>query len=138
MRERDTPQPYEDPPARSGFGLGLHHVQLTLPPGDEELCRTFYVDVLGMTEVRKPPELAARGGLWVRADGLEIHLGVEEDFRPVSKGHPGILVADLDALAERLTDKGVRVVWDAAFPGFRRFYVDDCHGNRLEFLSPEA
>ncbi|MBW1599262.1 VOC family protein [Streptomyces sp. JJ38] len=117
--------------------MGLHHVQLTLPPGDEELCRTFYVDVLGMTEIRKPPELAARGGLWVRADGLEIHLGVEDDFRPARKGHPGILVADLDALAARLTDKGVVVAWDDAFPGRRRFYADDCHGNRLEFLGPE-
>ncbi|MEU1225907.1 VOC family protein [Streptomyces sp. NPDC005828] len=137
MSRRQEPLSYETTETTTPFGLGLHHVQLSLPPGEEEVCRRFYVDVLGMTEIRKPPVLAARGGLWVRSDALEIHLGVEEDFRPARKGHPGILVADLDGLAGRLTGQGVGVTWDDDFPGHRRFYVADCHGNRLEFLSPE-
>jgi catechol 2,3-dioxygenase-like lactoylglutathione lyase family enzyme len=86
----------------NNHGLGLHHVRLAIPPGTEDKARSFYVDVLGMTEVQKPPVLAARGGLWIRADKLEIHLGVEADFRPARKAHPGILVTDLDALATRL------------------------------------
>ncbi len=117
---------------------GLHHVQLALPPGGEDACRAFYVGVLGLTEVAKPPVLAARGGLWVRADELELHLGVEEDFRPQRKAHPGILVTDLDALAERLKRHGSPVAWDDAFPGMRRFYTEDPSGNRLEFLQPRA
>ncbi|MFJ6700928.1 VOC family protein [Streptomyces sp. NPDC091272] len=136
MTARQQAVPYDTAPATSPFGLGLHHVQLALPPGEEDKCRAFYVDVLGMTEVRKPPALAARGGLWVRTDGLEIHLGAEEDFRPARKAHPGILVADLDALAHRLEERGVQVTWDDDFPGRRRFYVADCHENRLEFLGP--
>ncbi|GAA0370388.1 VOC family protein [Microbispora corallina] len=122
----------------SPFGYGLHHVQLAIPPGSEDACRAFYVGVLGLTEIRKPPELAARGGLWVRADTLEIHLGVEEDFRPARKAHPGILVTGLDDLAARLVAAGVEVAWDAHFPGHRRFYAHDNVGNRLEFLSPET
>ncbi|MFI9598023.1 VOC family protein [Nonomuraea sp. NPDC052265] len=137
MNDRCPVQPYETTDAASAFGLGLHHVQLALPPGEEEACRRFYVDVLGMTEIQKPPVLAARGGLWVRSDALEIHLGVEEDFRSARKAHPGILVTDLDALARRLTDRGVEVTWDGNFPGHRRLYAFDCHGNRLEFLTPE-
>src|SRR5213082_3680821 len=126
-------QPY-DTEVPTEFGLGLHHVQLAVPPGSEDECRRFYVDVLGMTEVAKPPALATRGGLWVRADRLEIHLGVEPDFRPARKAHPGILVGDLDALAERLCAHGVEVTWDDNFPGYRRFYAFDNVGNRLEFL----
>ncbi|MFE0648293.1 VOC family protein [Streptomyces sp. NPDC059534] len=137
MSQRQRALPYDTAEATSAFGLGLHHVQLSLPPGEEEACRRFYVDVLGMTEIEKPPVLAARGGLWVRLDALEIHLGVEEDFRPARKGHPGILVADLDGLAERLTALGAKVTWDDNFPGHRRFYTTDCHENRLEFLCPE-
>jgi hypothetical protein len=76
------------------------------------------------------------GGVWVRADRLEIHLGVEEDFRPARKAHPGILVADLDRLAARLAERGVEVTWDDNFPGHGRFYAADNLGNRLEFLSP--
>ena len=118
-------------------GFALHHVQLALPPGGEDACRAFYVDALGMTEIPKPPVLAGRGGLWLRAGRLEIHLGVEEGFRPQLKAHPGILVDDLDALADRLGGAGIRLQWDDDFPGMRRFYCADNNGNRLEFLSPE-
>ena len=122
--------------ATTDVGYDLHHVQLALPPGGEDVCRAFYVEVLGMTEVAKPPVLAARGGLWLRTDRLELHLGVEEDFRPQHKAHPGIVVGDLDAVAARLERHGRPVSWDDDFPGMRRFYTEDDHGNRLEFLQP--
>jgi catechol 2,3-dioxygenase-like lactoylglutathione lyase family enzyme len=131
-------QPYESPAARTDVGYGLHHVQLALPPGGEDVCRAFYVGVLGMTEVQKPPVLAGRGGLWVRSDDLELHLGVEAGFRPQRKAHPGIVVADLDAVAERLVRHDRPVTWDDDFPGMRRLYTEDDHGNRLEFLQPRA
>jgi catechol 2,3-dioxygenase-like lactoylglutathione lyase family enzyme len=118
----------------SPYGYSLHHVQLALPPGAEDACRGFYVGILGMLEITKPPILAARGGLWVRADDLEIHLGVEQDFRPAKKAHPGIRVHDLTALAKHLTDLEVKVTWDDNFPGHLRFYAVDPVGNRLEFL----
>ncbi|MQA04411.1 MAG: glyoxalase [Streptosporangiales bacterium] len=119
----------------TAHGFQLHHVQLAIPPGGEDAARQFFVGVLGMTEVAKPPALAARGGLWVRADDLEIHCGVEPDFRPAVKAHPGIRVADLDALADRLHAHAIAVYWDDNFPGHRRFYAADPHGNRLEFLA---
>ncbi|MFG2430775.1 glyoxalase [Streptomyces sp. NPDC048590] len=120
-----------------GFSLGgLHHVQLAIPPGAEDLCREFWGEVLGMEEIEKPPVLAARGGCWFRGGGLEVHLGVEEDFRPNRKAHPGILVTSLDALARRLEDRGIPVTWDGEFPGHERFYASDELGNRLEFLEP--
>ncbi|MGA7689773.1 MAG: VOC family protein [Jiangellales bacterium] len=116
--------------------VGLHHVQLAIPPGGEDRCRSFWRDVLGMTEVAKPPVLAARGGCWFRGGGLEVHLGVDPDFAPAAKAHPGIVVADLRALAHRLERAGVPVLWDDAFPGFGRFYASDPFGNRLEFMQP--
>lgn len=89
-----------------------------------------------MTEIDKPPVLAARGGAWFRAGGVEPHLGVEEDFRPARKAHPGILVDDLDEIVGRLASAGQRTTWDGHFPGHRRIYVHDPFGNRLEFLQP--
>jgi catechol 2,3-dioxygenase-like lactoylglutathione lyase family enzyme len=116
--------------------VGIHHVQLAAPYGSEARMRGFYVGVLGLAEVAKPPVLAARGGVWFAAPGIEIHIGVEEDFRPARKAHPGILVRDLDAMAERLRVAGHEVRTDDLLPGFRRFYVDDPAGNRLEMLEP--
>jgi catechol 2,3-dioxygenase-like lactoylglutathione lyase family enzyme len=115
---------------------GLHHVQLAAPAGAEDRLRAFYGGLLGMTELTKPPELAARGGAWFRSGSAELHLGVEAEFRPARKAHPGLLVDDLDALAARLTAAGHAVRWDDLFPGHRRCYVDDPCGNRLELLEP--
>jgi len=120
----------------SDHGYALHHVQLAIPAGAEDECRAFYVGVLGMEEIAKPPALTARGGLWVRSGSLEIHLGVEAGFRPARKAHPGILVGGLEALAERLVAAGAEVVWDENFPAFRRFHTFDNVGNRLEFMTP--
>ena len=105
-----------------------------MPRDHEPQARAFFVDILGMTEVDKPPVLAARGGVWFRADQVELHLGVEDDFRPARKGHPGILVDDLDDVVARLTGAGQPVTPDDAFPGYRRIYAHDPFGNRLEFL----
>lgn len=52
------------------------------------------------------------------------------DFRPARKGHPGILVGDLDELVRRLAAAGQDIKWDEHFPGFRRVYAHDPFGNR--------
>ncbi|MFD8755699.1 VOC family protein [Kitasatospora sp. NPDC059577] len=116
----------------------LDHVQLDIPAGTEDRCRAFWSGVLGMTELPKPPVLAARGGCWFRGGGVEVHLGVVPDFRPSVKGHPGIQVGSLDALADHLAAHGHEVLWDTNVPGRRRFHAADPLGNRLEFLEPRA
>mgnify|MGYP000016917489 CR=1 FL=1 len=116
----------------------LHHMQLAMPQNAEQDARDFFVGVLGMIEIDKPPALAARGGAWFRAGAVELHLGVEEIFRPARKGHPGILVTDLDDVVRRLVEAGQTVSWDADFTGFRRVYAHDPFGNRLEFLESAA
>jgi len=116
----------------------IHHVQIACPPGSEERLRGFYVRVLGLAEKPKPPALAPRGGCWFAGHGIELHLGVEDDFRPARKAHPGLLWPDLDALAARLSEAGHPVRWaaDGEVPGLRRFHTEDPLGNRLEFLAP--
>jgi hypothetical protein len=67
--------------------------------------------------VPKPPVLAGRGGVWFRTPGIEIHIGVEDGFRPARKAHPGILVRDLDGMAERLRAAGHQARPDDLLPG---------------------
>ncbi|SDL05063.1 VOC family protein [Streptomyces indicus] len=116
--------------------IAVDHVQLAAPPGSEEALRRFYAGVLGMREIPKPPVLAARGGCWFEAGGVQLHLGIEEGFVPARKAHPGLRVRDIEAYGARLAGHGVRVTWDDTLPGHRRFYADDPVGNRLEFLEP--
>ncbi|MFI6474866.1 glyoxalase [Streptomyces sp. NPDC050516] len=119
----------------------LDHVQLAAPAGSEDVLRSFYLAALQMTEIPKPAGLARRGGCWfAAADGgrLEIHVGIEDGFRPPRKAHPAVRVTGLDALAARLEQHGAPVVWGVSLPTHRRFYTQDPVGNRLEFLEPMA
>ena len=123
--------------------MRLHHVQVACPPGGEDVARRFWVDGLGMTEVDKPADLAARGGCWFRAYDdsgevtAELHVGVEEPFAPARKAHPAFVVGDLDAVAARLRSLGFEVDESqrGTFPGHARLHTYDGHGNRVEVLT---
>jgi catechol 2,3-dioxygenase-like lactoylglutathione lyase family enzyme len=122
----------------SGGGrvVGVDHVQLAMPPGveAEAEAEAFYQGLLRIPRVPKPPELAVRGGCWFEAPGVRVHLGVEEDFRPARKAHPGLAVLDLDALVASLEAAGVGVRRVEEVPGRPQWYVDDPFGNRVELL----
>jgi ubiquinone/menaquinone biosynthesis C-methylase UbiE/catechol 2,3-dioxygenase-like lactoylglutathione lyase family enzyme len=118
--------------------LALDHVQLTMPRDAEEQARAFYGGALGLDEIPKPPALAARGGLWFRCGAQEVHLGVEDDFHPQHKGHPGLLVENLAATRARLEAAGAPIIPDDLLPGYERFYTADPFGNRVECLHPLA
>lgn len=114
--------------------VGLDHVQLAMPRGGEERARAFYVGVLGLKEVPKPADLAARGGCWFEGGGVSLHLGVEEPFAPARKAHPALLVRDLAALHSRLADNGVEFTRGSPLDGYVRGDVADPFGNRIELM----
>jgi catechol 2,3-dioxygenase-like lactoylglutathione lyase family enzyme len=112
----------------------LDHVQLAMPPGGEAKAREFYGRILNLREIEKPVQLQAKGGCWFAGDGLELHLGVQADFVPATKAHPGLRVADLDAARDHLQTAGIPIIDDDSGVAVRRFYVHDPFGNRLEFM----
>jgi catechol 2,3-dioxygenase-like lactoylglutathione lyase family enzyme len=117
---------------------GLDHVQLAMPRGAEAEARAFYLDVLGMTELPKPPNLAVRGGVWFSGGAAHVHLGVEADFRPARKAHPALLVNGLAELVARCEAAGHPPVNDEPLEGYNRVYVSDPFGNRIELMEPTA
>ena len=113
--------------------IGIDHVQVAAPPGCEAEARAFYGGLLGLEELPKPEPLRAPGGVWFRAGGQELHVGVEEPFAPARKAHPGLVVDDLDAFEGVLAAAGVRLDRDTSIAGATRGHVADPFGNRLEF-----
>ena len=113
--------------------IGIDHVQLAMPAGGEDAAREFYARLLGIPEVPKPPRLAKRGGAWFESGDLKVHLGVDPDFRPSRKAHPGLLVRDLPALVRQLRSAGYAVE-EVRVDDRLQVYVDDPFGNRLELV----
>jgi catechol 2,3-dioxygenase-like lactoylglutathione lyase family enzyme len=114
--------------------VGIDHVQLAMPAGQEDAARRFYSGLLGLSEVAKPAHLAARGGAWFEDGAVKIHLGVDPDFRPARKAHPALLVSDLDGLLDVLRAAGHPVSAGDPRDDLQHAYVDDPFGNRLELI----
>ncbi|HEY6325750.1 MAG TPA: VOC family protein [Candidatus Cybelea sp.] len=112
-------------------------MQIAIPQGSEERARAFYVELLGFDEIPKPPELAARCGVWLRGGEAKLHLGVDPDFRAAQKAHPALVCADYAALLQRLDSRGVRIERDQEnlFEGKAHCYVTDPFGNRIELIA---
>jgi len=105
-----------------------------MPAEGESEARRFYADLLGIPEVPKPPDLAKRGGAWFETTNVRNHHGVELNFAPARKAHPGLLVIELKVLSFRLTNAGYEVTEAEPLEGYLHVYVNDPFGNRLELL----
>ena len=119
----------------------LDHVQVAMPAGGERNACDFYSDLLGLNELEKPAALAARGAWFALPDGRQLHLGVEDPFRPSRKAHPSFVTSSLDELAGRIQAGGLPVRRDEELAPRRRFYGEDSFGNRpfgnrLKLLEP--
>ena len=127
MRERD-----EDSSRFRPADMRLSHVTVTMPKAGEETARSFYVGLLGLAEIPKPEAMRGRGGVWFDADGLAVHLSVEES-RPGDDAvrHFGLECAEVKKLRERLAAAAVTTEDGRPAP-WRRFFVRDPFGNRIE------
>ncbi len=112
----------------------IDHVQLAIPPNSEDLARVFYGEILGLREKPKPEHLAERGGIWFEQGDLKLYLGVDHNFRPATKAHPGLLVEDLDELIRQCEASGCSIMMGEGVESHRQVYVIDPFGNRLELL----
>jgi catechol 2,3-dioxygenase-like lactoylglutathione lyase family enzyme len=115
--------------------LSIDHVQIAMPASQEEKARKFYINLLGFSEIPKPPELSKRGGIWFQSENVQLHLGVEADFKPARKAHPAFLVDDLEALITKFQNAEYEI--DTSQPplnGYKRAHVFDPFGNRIELM----
>lgn len=113
--------------------IGLDHIQLAIPVGGEDKARRFFLDLLGMKEVPKPSSLSPNG-CWFTAGSVNLHIGIEADFKPALKAHPAFVVDNFDALRRALTSAGHPMKTDKPLPGVERFFTEDPFGNRIEII----
>jgi catechol 2,3-dioxygenase-like lactoylglutathione lyase family enzyme len=115
--------------------LSIDHVQIAIPAGEEDKARKFYIELLGFVEIPKPTELAKRGGAWFESGKVQLHLGVETDFKAARKAHPAFIVDDLNSLIASVQKAGYET--DTSQPsldGYKRAHIFDPFGNRIELM----
>jgi catechol 2,3-dioxygenase-like lactoylglutathione lyase family enzyme len=113
----------------------IDHVQLAAPAGSEDMARSFYGELLRMQELPKPALLAKHGGVWFASGDVQIHIGIEQDFRPARKAHPALRCRDYQELLARLRAAGVEVNEVDDIPGVRRAHIHDPFENRIELIA---
>ncbi len=116
------------------LALAIDHVQVAMPVGGEGKARAFFGDLLGLAELPKPADMAARGGCWFALGDRQLHLGAERDFRPAKKAHVALATDALDALRAHVERAGFTTHDDSVIDGRHRFFTEDPFGNRIEFM----
>jgi catechol 2,3-dioxygenase-like lactoylglutathione lyase family enzyme len=112
--------------------MRLSHINVTMPPGNEDKARTFYGGLLGLRELPKPESIRHRGGVWFDAGGLDVHVSVEDGrFGPDVRRHFGLECAEVERLREQLEAAGIKTEDGRPAP-WKRFFVCDPFGNRIE------
>lgn len=115
----------------------IHHVQITIPSDAVNDARKFYVELLGLTEIPKPPTLQHRGGFWLQIGDLQIHLGIQDNFdRYQYRGHIAYQVDDIANWRMILTENDIEILESIPIEGYERFEFRDPFGNRLEMIQP--
>ncbi|MEM7128886.1 MAG: VOC family protein [Chloroflexota bacterium] len=115
--------------------IKLHHAQITIPIGMEDVARQFYCNRLGLKEIEKPPALQGRGGFWLQLGSQEIHIGTEDGIeRTMTKAHLAYHVSDLAFWREKLSQANVQMLESVPIPGYDRFEFRDPFGNRMEMI----
>ncbi|MGN6369601.1 MAG: VOC family protein [Phycisphaerae bacterium] len=116
--------------------MRISHVNITIPRGAEPQAREFYSDLLGLSEIPKPEAIRSRGGLWYDIGGIDLHLSIEDGRGgPDSYRHFGLEMENLEAVKTRLLAAGITIDPGRAAP-WKRFFVHDPFGNRLEIHEP--
>jgi catechol 2,3-dioxygenase-like lactoylglutathione lyase family enzyme len=114
--------------------IGLDHIQICIPIGEEATARHFYLDLLHFTEIEKPENLKQNGGFWCRAGTIAVHIGVEKTEKSKSKRHPAFIVSDIQATRRYLEENDIPIKEETPIPGVSRFSCFDPFLNRIEFL----
>ncbi len=117
--------------------IELHHADLIIPKGSDDVARDFYCNVLGLIEIEKPDVLKKNGGLWLQLGNAQLHLSYEkkEGIDPrKTKAHIALRVMDLEKTKVDLRRHGYEVKSQDQLPGMIRMESVDPFGHRIEFL----
>lgn len=98
-----------------------------------ERAVTWYRDVLGLQEVKRPSNFMTPVR-WFTLGDEQIHLIPSDEADAISPRHFAIHVDDCPAARVTMTERGVEVRETVPIAGADRFFISDPDGNNLELI----
>ncbi|WP_341368510.1 hypothetical protein [Yoonia sp. BS5-3] len=128
-------QPYDHQDNTENWtGRGLRQIPVPMLPQHEAEMRGFYLDLLGMVEMRPPDGADAADGFWAVCGTRQVYFGRPENPYQKRAEPPAFVYPGLDAVAIRLTDAGWNVRWDNERDYVRRLLLTDPAGNQIALI----
>ena len=116
--------------------IDVNHAQVNVPSDGLDIARTFYIDFLGMKEIKRPDVFTSKG-IWLNAGNFELHIGVEDNVERKTRAHLAYEVTDILAWRKRITEKGWKITEQPKIPNYQRFHFRDPFGNNIELIQKE-
>ena len=112
---------------------GVHHVSINVHDAAE--VGRFYIDVMGLEKLPRPD--FGIPGMWLQADGQQIHLIQVEGHEAPKGPHFAFRVDDIEQAISDLRDQGVEVSNAMQIPDVgRQCFLHDPAGNLIELNQP--
>ena len=118
---------------------GCHHLAICVHDIDE--ARRFYGQVLSLTELERPPEIAANfRSAWYLIGSSELHVVENPEFQPLKSPlapHIAVATSDFRALTAQIADRGGEFIFGPGPgpDGILRAVIEDPTGNTLEITA---
>ena len=118
---------------------GCHHFALCAHDIDE--ARRFYGEILGLTELERPPEIAKNfRSAWFLVGRAELHVVENSDFRPLDSPlspHMAVATSDFEAFTAQVAARGGKFSFGPGPgpDGVLRAVLQDETGNTVEITS---
>ena len=127
----------------------VDHLNVQVPPDREEEAVSFYRDLIGFRQLKKPDSLGPAGGHFCISENpwYELHVGIARgtsskdlDFKHALRNHLAFQVNDLQEARKRFEKEGIKIIKaEASYSKDRnfhqdRFFIRDPGGNLLEIM----
>jgi len=127
----------------------VDHLNVQVPPDREEEAVSFYRDLIGFKQLKKPDSLGPAGGHFCISENpwYELHVGIARgtsskdlDFENALRNHLAFQVDDLQEARKKFEKEGVEIIEaEASYSKDRnfhqdRFFIRDPGENLLEIM----
>lgn len=115
-------------------GARFQQTFVPMEPDEEQALRVFYLQELGLTEMRAPNYPKDLDGFWAVSGTRQIYFGTQPSFSFDTSALPSFPIARLEQVAEQLAVAGHETSWDRSIPYVQRLVVTDPAGTQIALI----